>query len=123
MPAAWRSAIPARLSVIAGSTSWAYPDGRIEVAETHADSSAAHRALIIAHEFGHLIAYRYGTGAYAGAAPAGWPEATSNPAEHWADCVQQVFTGTVNPSHGLPPCAGEQLSWARQYLTAGPPSA
>jgi hypothetical protein len=120
VPAAWRAAISARLEVIGGSTSWAFPDGRIQIAQSHADARAGHLAVVITHEFGHLIAFQYGSGAYAGAAPAGWPEATSNPAEHWADCVQQVFTGTVSPAHGLPPCAGEQLSWAHQYLAAGP---
>ena len=120
VPAAWRAAISARLEVIGGSTSWALPDGRIQIAQSHADARAGHLAVVITHEFGHLIAFRYGSGAYNGAAPAGWPEATSNPAEHWADCVQQVFTGTVSPAHGLPPCAGEQLSWAHQFLAAGP---
>ncbi len=123
VPAAWRAAFAVRFSIIDGDTSWSHPDGRIEIAATHADSSDAHLAVVITHEFGHLIAYRYGSGAYAGAAPQGWPEATSNPAEHWADCVEQVFTGTVDPSHGLPPCAGDQLAWARQYLAAGPPAA
>ncbi len=123
VPAAWKAAIAVRFSIIDGDTSWAHPDGRIEISRGHADSSAAHLAAVITHEFGHLIAYRYGSGAYAGAAPQGWPEATSNPAEHWADCVQQVFTGTIDPSHGLPPCAGDQLAWARRYLSAGPPPA
>ena len=122
VPAAWQAAIAVRFSIIDGTTSWAHPDGRIEIGVAHADAGTAHLAAVITHEFGHLVAYRYGSGAYAGAAPQGWPEATSQPAEHWADCVQQVFTGTVDPSHGLPPCGGDQLSWARQYLAAGPPA-
>ncbi len=123
VPAAWQVAFTVRSTIVDGDTSWAHPDGHIEIATSHADSGDAHLAVVITHEFGHLIAFRYGSGAYAGAAPAGWPEATSNPAEHWADCVQQVFTGTLDPSHGLPPCRGDQLSWARQYLAAGPPPA
>ena len=35
----------------------------------------------IAHEFGHLIAYRYGSQAFNGAAPAGWPAYSGQPAE------------------------------------------
>lgn len=122
VPSAWRAAVPARLSIIPGSTSWAWSDGRIEVSTLHADASDSHLAVVLTHEFGHLIAFRFGTGAHAGAAPAGWPAATSNPAEHWADCVQQVFTGTISPSHGLPACGGAQLSWTRAYLAAGPPA-
>lgn len=122
VPAAWRAVVPARLSVIPGSTSWAWGDDRIEVSRFHAEGSTSHLAVVLTHEFGHLIAFRYGSGAHVGAGPAGWPAATSNPAEHWADCVQQVFTGTVSPSHGLPACSGDQLAWARQFLNAGPPA-
>lgn len=122
VPQRWRSAVPARLEVVNGTTSWAWSDGRILIAQSHARSGAGHLAVIITHEFGHLIAFAHGSGAYDGAPPAGWPPATSNPAEHWADCVQQVFTGTIAPSHDLPPCAGEQLSWAHRFLSNGPPA-
>lgn len=122
MPAPWRAAIPARFEVIGGSTSWANSSGVIQISHAHATGDSTLLDVVIAHEFGHLVAFRYGTGAYPGAAPAGWPAATHNPAEHWADCVQQTWVGVAWPSHGLPPCGGDQLAWARQYLHAGPPA-
>lgn len=119
VPAAWHAALPVRIEMIEGSISWGQP-GLIQIARSHATGSIELLEVVIAHEFGHVIAFEYGTRAYLGAAPAGWPAATTNPAEHWADCVQQVFVGTVRPSHGLPPCTGAQLDWAARYLAVGP---
>ena len=47
----------------------------------------------MAHEFGHHVAFGYGTQAELGAAPAGWPVSGNPPVERWADCVSQGFTG------------------------------
>lgn len=116
IPAAWRNAIDIRLEIIEGNTSWAEGGGRIMISRSHAESKFDHLVDVVAHEFGHQVAFKYGTGAYAGAAPKGWPEPANNPAEAWADCVQSSFTGRANPSHGLAPCGGEQLSWARNWL-------
>lgn len=120
VPAAWRSTIAVRLEVIEGSTSWAQGGGRIMISRSHAESRFEHLVDVVAHEFGHQVAFEFGTGAYAGAAPKGWPEPAENPAEAWADCVQKVFTGRTNPSHGLHACAGEQLSWAANWLSTPP---
>jgi len=120
VPAAWRSAITVRLEIIDGSTSWAYGDGLIQVGTSHAKGSEARLLATLAHEFGHLIAFRYGSQAYNGAAPEGWPAYSNRPEEAWADCVSQVFTGVVDPSHGLPPCSGESLSWTASWLGQGP---
>lgn len=121
VPQTWQADFEVRFEIIDGSTSWAYGDGRILVARSHADGGEAHLADVLAHEFGHLIAFRYGTKAYVGAAPEGWPEPPQSPAEAWADCVQTAFTGRVNPSHGLPPCGTAQLDWATAWLAQGPP--
>lgn len=121
VPQAWQADFEVRFEIIDGSTSWAYGDGRILVARSHADGGEAHLADVLAHEFGHLIAFRYGTKAYVGAAPEGWPEPPQSPAEAWADCVQTAFTGRINPSHGLPPCGTAQLDWAAAWLAQGPP--
>lgn len=120
VPARWRADIAVHLEVIEGGTSWAHGDGRILVGRSHAEGRFEHLVDVVAHEFGHLIAFRYGTGEYPGAAPAGWPAPPSMPEEAWADCVQTVFTGRLNPAHGLPPCSGDQLSWARQWLDTNP---
>lgn len=119
VPAAWRRAITASFEVIPGSTSWASSTGRISIAEDHMATSDL-LVDVIAHEFGHLIAFRYGSQEYAGAPPAGWPAPADRPEEAWADCVQRVFLGRSNPSHGLPPCEGEQLRAAQRWLDQGP---
>ncbi|MFL6204211.1 MAG: hypothetical protein ACJ739_02580 [Acidimicrobiales bacterium] len=121
IPRAWQAAIPVRFEIISGVTSWGHPNGLIQIGTYHADGPSARLRMVVAHEFGHLIAFRYGSGAYNGAAPKGWPAYGSNPAEAWADCVSQAFTGVVDPSHGLPPCSGSSLSWTRQWLAEGPP--
>lgn len=118
VPAAWRARLPVTVEVIPGSVSWGYPD-RIQIADNHL-RSAELVDVTLAHEFGHVIAFAFGTREFAGAAPAGWPSATANPAEHWADCVQQVWVGVARPSHGLPPCGGAQLEWTRRYLAVVP---
>lgn len=121
VPAVWRSAITVRLEIIDGSTSWAHPDGRIQVGTAHANGPEARLRATLAHEFGHLIAFRFGSHEYNGAAPEGWPAYSNRPEEAWADCVSQSFTGIVDPSHGLPPCSGTSLSWTQQWLAQGPP--
>jgi hypothetical protein len=120
IPAGWRAAIPVRLVVIPGQTSWAVPGGEIRVAATHADASMPKLRAVLAHEFGHLIAFRYGAQTYNGAAPKGWPAYGARPEEAWADCVSQAATGVLDPSYGQPPCGGASLSWTRQWLAAGP---
>ena len=122
VPAPWHAILPARLEVIPGSTSWARGDDTILIAQSHAAASFEHLVDVVAHEYGHLIAFRYGSGAYPGAAPTGWPSTSDRPEEAWADCVQTAFTGRENPSHGLQPCRGESLSWARSWLHQFPAS-
>jgi len=119
VPAAWRAVFSVRFEYIGGSTSWASSNGTISIAAAHR-ANRSELAVTIAHEFGHLIAWRYGTQAYNGAAPAGWPAYSSRPEEAWGDCVAQVFTGITDPSHGLPPCGGTSLSWTHSWLGSGP---
>jgi hypothetical protein len=120
VPAAWRSAIPVRIEVIPGSTSWGWSDGRIQVGLDHVLRGTNVLRTTLAHEFGHLIAFRYGSQAFAGAAPKGWPSYSSRPEEAWADCVAQAFTGLAIPSHGLPSCPSASLSWTSNWLAQGP---
>lgn len=120
VPDRWRTDIPIQFELGEGWTSWAYPGGRIVVGRRHAQARFELLVDVIAHEFGHQIAFRYGSGAYLGAPPTGWPSPDHHPAEAWADCVQTVFTGRSNPSHGLPPCDGDRLAWASEWLAGNP---
>ena len=120
VPAAWRSAIAVRFELIEGNTSWASHDGTIQIGTTHANGSEALLRATVAHEFGHLIAFRYGSQAFNGAAPEGWPAYSNRPEEAWADCVSRAFTGVNDPSHGLPACGGDSLSWTAGWVGAGP---
>lgn len=120
VPAVWRSAIPVRFEIVPGEMSWAYPDGRIAVSEAHARGTEPRLRTVVAHEFGHLIAFRFGSGAFNGAAPTGWPAYSARPEEAWADCVAAVFTGIQTPSHGLTACTGSSLTWTATFLAAGP---
>jgi hypothetical protein len=120
VPAAWLAAVPARISVIDGDTSWAYDDGTIDMAVTHLASPSIAR-FTVAHEWGHLVAWKYGTNAYNGAAPAGFPYSGSQPAEMWADCVGVAISGVSQHSHGLPGCPGDALSFTSSWFAAGPP--
>lgn len=120
MPVAWRSAIAVRLQVIGGSTSWAAHDGTISIGERIVTGSEALLRTTIAHELGHLIAFRYGSQAYNGAAPTGWPSYSEAPEEAWADCVSRAFTGVDDASHGLPSCRDRSLSWSADWLAQGP---
>ena len=72
----------------------------VPIAEANGSESLL-RATV-AHEFGHLIAFQFGSQAFNGAAPEGWPTYSNVPAEAWADCVSRAFTGINDPSHGLP---------------------
>lgn len=121
IPSAWRAVFSVRFEHIAGNTSWASSNGTIKIAERHRANRSV-LAVTIAHEFGHLIAWRYGTQAYNGAPPSGWPAYSQRPEEAWGDCVSQVFTGIIGPSHGLPPCGGSSLSWTHAWLGSGPNS-
>ena len=120
VPAAWRNAVPVRFQLIEGSTSWAAHDGTIQIGSTHYNGSDNLLRATIAHEFGHLIAFRYGSQAFNGAAPEGWPAYSNRPEEAWADCVSRAFTGVNDPSHGLPSCAGSSLSWTADWVAPGP---
>jgi hypothetical protein len=120
VPAVWRDAIPVRLEVIEGNTSWAFHDGTIQIGRSVATGKEAILRATVAHELGHLVAFRYGSQAFNGAAPEGWPAYSSRPEEAWGDCVSRALTGVNDPSHGLPPCEGASLGWTADWMAAGP---
>lgn len=120
VPAAWREAIPVTFTEIAGTTSLSYDDGTIELGTYHLTGTWEHLQDVTAHEFGHQIAYDYGTQAELGAAPEGWPISGSTPVERWADCVARSFSGIASGSHGMTPCDGESYTWTYDWLAPGP---
>jgi hypothetical protein len=120
VPAEWRAAIPVQFELIDGNTSYGSSDGTIRISSDHANGRESLLTATIAHEFGHLIAFRYGSQAFSGAAPEGWPSYSDAPEEAWADCVSRALTGYDLPSHGLPSCDGDSLSWTADWVASGP---
>jgi hypothetical protein len=114
IPDKWKAEVPVHYEVRAGSTSLSYPDGLEAISSFHATGSFVRLEFVIGHEFGHQIAFKFGSGAYNGAAPAGWP-GPSDP-EAWADCVGVAFTGRPSPiaSHQCP--EGAALTFTVEWL-------
>jgi hypothetical protein len=120
VPAPWLAALPVRVAVIGGQTSWSSWSGLIQVSSWHLFHAVDRAQNTLAHEWGHQVAWHYGTDEYEGSPPAGFPYGGRTPEEQWADCVAQVLTGTVYPSSGLGACPGAALSFTRAFLDAGP---
>jgi hypothetical protein len=120
IPAAWLAAVPVHIDVIAGKTSWSSWGGLIEVGDWQLMSTVGRARFTLAHEWGHQAAWRYGTDAFNGAAPAGFPYAGPMPEEQWADCVAQALLGTSYPSGGLGACPSAALTFTAAWLHAGP---
>jgi hypothetical protein len=116
VPAAWLAKVPVRITVIGGRTSWSSFDGLIEIDQWHLSIEA--RAInTLVHEWGHHAAWRFGTDAYNGAPPAGFPYSG---AERWADCVAEALTGTYYPTPGLGHCPSDGMAFVRSWIAAGP---
>lgn len=120
IPARWLAVLPVTIEVIVGKTSWSSFSGLIEIGDWHLTSSVDRARNVLAHEWGHQVAWHYGTDAYNGAPPAGFPYSGRLGEEMWADCVATALTGTSYPSHGLPGCPGDALSFTSAFLAAGP---
>lgn len=120
-PGNWLAAVPHRIKIIEGTTSYGSTDGTIYVSRFHAGGDWDHLRSVVAHEFGHLIAYAYGSQAYLGAPPTGWPDpGYGRPEEEWADCVEYAFTAIADPAYGMPVCSGSTLSWTQDWLATHP---
>jgi hypothetical protein len=120
VPAAWLAAIAPRVTAAPGTTSWGRTDGELQFGTSHLAGDWQHLRVVVTHEFGHLIAYRYGSQQFLGAAPTGFPPTASRPEELWADCIARALTGNIDPSHNLAPCDGAALNFAEAFLAAGP---
>jgi hypothetical protein len=96
------------IEVISGDTSWAHTSGLIQVGQWHVDQGDPILCWTVAHEAGHLYAFRYGTQEYLGAPPAGF---ASGDVETWADCAAFVWTGYDRGG-----CGAELAASARAVL-------
>jgi hypothetical protein len=114
IPDKWKAEVPVHYEVRPGSTSLSFPDGLEAISSFHATGPLARLEFVVAHEFGHEIAFKFGSGAYNGAAPTGWP-GPDDP-EAWADCVGVAFTGRPSPiaSHQCPDSAS--LAFTVEWL-------
>jgi len=119
VPQPWRSAVPVRIVVIAGAMSWSATDGTIRVSRDHATGALSHMRAVLAQEWGHQAALRYGGHRYVGAPPDGFPDGGENPAEAWASCVSRVLTG--HAADRASRCAADSVAFTASWLANGPP--
>jgi len=122
IPSAWRNAIPdARATkLISGKSSVSAYHGGIRVSRFHAAQSKRLLRQTMAHEFGHHIAFFYGSQVVYGAAPTGFPQGVTS-VETWADCVATAFSGV--DKHGTnvkKHCSKKGLRWTKAWLKKGP---
>lgn len=121
VPDRWLTATPATIEIISGFTSWSRTGGRMQIGRRQVDDSWDHALYVLAHEWAHQAAYRFGSGAYLGAPPSGFPtRGTLRPAEMWAECVAQSFLGFRWDSW-YPHCPPASRQWTDDWLAAGPP--
>ena len=122
VPRAWLNAIPSARAtrLISGKSSTsAYRQG-IWVSRFHAAKSMPLLRNTMAHEFGHHIAFFYGSQVIYGAAPRGFPQGVTS-VETWADCVAAAFSGL--DKHGTnvrKHCSKKGLRWTKAWLKKGP---
>lgn len=117
IPHRWRHTVTG-LGLKGGDASWAYPDGRILISEHHANGDWERLRAVVAHEVGHAIAFRYGSGAYHGAGPADFDApAGLDGAERWSNCVAAALTGYTLRSSGPSACDDAGARWALEWLT------
>lgn len=117
VPARLRQAIPERVVSTGGNTSYSSSDGTITVGAGQMDDTWDHARFIAVHEFGHQVAFKFGTLSYLGAPPAGFPYTGRHPEEVFADCFATALTGVVWPTYGIyPVCPAASVNWTRNWV-------
>jgi len=122
VPSAWRNAIPSARAtrLISGKSSTsAYRKG-IWVSRYHAAKPMPLLRNTMAHEFGHHIAFFYGSQVIYGAAPTGFPQGVTS-IETWADCVGSALSGVSKHGTNVKKhCSRTGLRWTKAWLKKGP---
>ena len=122
VPAAWRKAIPSARAtrLISGNSSTSAYRMGIWVSRFHAGKSTPMLRSTMAHEFGHHIAFYYGSQVVYGAAPKGFPQGVTS-IETWADCVGVALSGVDNHGSNVKKhCSKAGLRWTKAWLKKGP---
>lgn len=123
VPAGWFTSAELQWYLLDGSSSLSTNrPPLIEVGRDHFENPAKLR-FILAHEWGHHVAFRYGDNSVLpGEPPIGFDAGGNEPAEMWAGCVAEVLVPDYWIStHGLPHCAPEAKQFTANFLAAGPP--
>ncbi|HET7489789.1 MAG TPA: hypothetical protein VFJ85_17815 [Acidimicrobiales bacterium] len=120
VPADWLAAVPVRIALVPGNTSLAQRGLLLMGTRSLAGRNAL---FLTVHEWGHEVAYLYGTQASAGAPPAGFPYAGPRPEETFADCVANALTGARLATDGTYAfCSAGLAAWVAGWLATGPAS-
>lgn len=120
VPSDWLAALPVDITLIPGRTNYALR-GQLQLATRSLRGRNA--VFLTVHEWGHEVAYQYGTQAFSGAPPTGFPYAGPHPEEVFADCVANALTGATLATGGaFPFCSPDQSAWAGGWLATGPAS-
>jgi hypothetical protein len=118
---AWGAAVSVKITVIDGNTSWSSSGGVIRFGRGQLVGSWDHARFIATHEWGHQVAFLYGSQADFGAPPDGFPYHGRHPEEVWADCVARTLTGLSWPTdRTYPRCDADLAGWAGSWLAPGP---
>ncbi|SDY56699.1 hypothetical protein SAMN05444365_102672 [Micromonospora pattaloongensis] len=122
VPTVWRKALlKVNVSgVIGGHSSYSARNRGITIGTYHAQRPWVNLKSVMAHEFGHHIAFHYGSQRVYGAPPVGFPQKSSSQVETWADCVAVAMTGKRYRYSNVPPCGTAALAWTRAWLKKGP---
>ena len=122
VPSGWFDSADLQWELLGGSSSMATNNPpTIGVGSLHFENPAKLR-FILAHEWGHHVAFFYGDPDLSpGHPPIGFDAGGNDPIEMWAGCVAEVLVPDYWIStHGLPQCPSSAKSFTAEFLAAGP---
>lgn len=112
VPHRLRSTINYNVTVINGYTSYASSDGRIQVSRWQMNQDWPKASWVALHEYGHLVAFKHGSGAFYGAGPRGFPGNSGGP-EVWGDCFGYALTGVKYRNNR---CSESNRRWTANWI-------